>query len=140
MRMILFEQVKEAQFLAKEDSSLFPDPTEFVRAYNPKTREITSVPNAVYDNTFLGKVVTSVVDGREGISNFLKSDQPTAREILENILRKYALTTFDSTFLSIARKATNSLFDYAVQTDQKLNLQLSKYLVENNGVAGRVNK
>ena len=134
------EQVKEAQFLAKEDSSLFPDPTEFVRAYNPKTREITSVPNAVYDNTFLGKVVTSVVDGREGISNFLKSDQPTAREILENILRKYALTTFDSTFLSIARKATNSLFDYAVQTDQKLNLQLSKYLVENNGVAGKVNK
>ena len=134
------EQVKEAQFLAKEDSSLFPDPTEFVRAYNPKTREITSVPNAVYDNTFLGKVVTSVVDGREGIANFLKSDQPTAREILQNILRKYALTTFDSTFLSIARKATNSLFDYAVQTDQKLNLQLSKYLVENNGVAGKVNK
>ena len=94
------------------------------------------------NNTFVGETLKSIIKSREGISNFLKSDQLRSRSVLENTLMPWVLRTFDKEFVKISRRAVNSLFDYVIQTNGQLNTLLSQYLLENNGknVAARVEK
>ena len=111
-------------------------------AYDLSTNSITSIPEAVMNNTFVGETLKSIIKSREGISNFLKSDQLRSRSVLENTLMPWVLRTFDKEFIKISRRAVNSLFDYVIQTNGQLNTLLSQYLLENDGknVAARVEK
>ena len=80
------------------------------------------------------------MDSRNAISNFLISDRGETRKILEEILTPYAQDRYlsDKDFVKIYRKAVNDLFDFAVQTDQKLNMKLKESLLSEDGTASEV--
>ena len=74
----------------------------------------------------------SLTQARNGIANFLTSDQDRSRTILQKVLRPY-INRSDRDFIKISRAATNSFFDYAVQTDQNLNMFLKSLLIDKDG-------
>jgi hypothetical protein len=99
--------------------------------------ESVSAAMALIDNTFLKETVSSLLEAREGMALMLTSDQSTTRDILHNVLLPYTNLP-DSEFIKVSRRAVNSLYDYAVQTDQQLNMMLKTMLVDNDGTAGEV--
>jgi hypothetical protein len=99
--------------------------------------ESVSAAMALIDNTFLKETVSSLLEAREAMSLMLTSDQSTTRDILQNVLLPYTNLP-DSEFIKVSRRAVNSLYDYAVQTDQQLNMMLKTMLVDNDGTAGEV--
>ena len=99
--------------------------------------KVVPAAEALVRNTFLDETIKSLVDARNGLSELLTSDQSTSRLILQDVLRPY-INTSDRQFVKTARKAVNSFFDYAVQTDQQLNSLLKSYLIDKNGVASEV--
>tara|TARA_B100001778_G_scaffold197786_1_gene163171 strand:+ start:3121 stop:15627 length:12507 start_codon:yes stop_codon:yes gene_type:complete len=94
---------------------------------------------ALIDNTFLKETVSALLQAREGMSLMLTSDQTASRNVLQSVLQSYTNLP-DSQFIGISRRAVNSLFDYAVQTDQNLNLMLKSMLIDDNGTAAEVDR
>jgi hypothetical protein len=122
------------------DTSTFNDPflvfKKNIQYAQAKNTIISSVDDLL-NNSFISNQAIKINDSRDALSNFLTSDKGNVRSVLENVLTPYVGLP-NRTFVKVARKAVNDLFDWAVQTDQGLNLQLQELLLSDKGVASDV--
>jgi len=105
-----------------------------------KSGEVIPAVIGLLDSSFIGNLRNKIVNSRDAISNFLISDRGETRNVLEELLTPYAKDRYfsDKDFVKLYRKAVNDLFDFAVQTDQKLNMDLQKSLLDKDGTASEV--
>jgi hypothetical protein len=122
------------------DTSTFNDPylvfkknVQFAQAQNT----IISDAGNLLESSFIGNQADKINDSRNALANFLLSDRGNVRTVLEQVLRPYVGLP-NRTFIKVARKAVNDLFDWAVQTNQGLNLQIQETLLSDKGVASEV--
>ena len=122
------------------DTSTFNDPylvfkknVQFVKSQGT----IISDSGNLLDNSFIGNQADKINDSRNALANFLLSDRGNVRTVLEQVLKPYVELP-NRTFIKVARKAVNDLFDWAVQTNQGLNLQIQETLLSDKGVASEV--
>ena len=122
------------------DTSTFNDPylvfkknVQFAQAQNT----IISSAGNLLESSFIGNQADKINDSRNALANFLLSDRGNVRTVLEQVLRPY-ISLPNRTFIKVARKAVNDLFDWAVQTNQGLNLQIQETLLSDKGVASEV--
>jgi hypothetical protein len=106
-------------------------------SYDPQTNTLISAVDGLLNNSFIGNLAEKINDSKDALSNFLISDKGNVQSVLNNVLAPY-VSLPNKTFVKVARKAVNDLFDWAVQTDQGLNLQLQETLLSNKGVASEV--
>ena len=84
----------------------------------------------------LGILKSNKGNTRDGLANFLLSDKGNIRRVLESVLLPYTNLP-NKDFVRVARKAVNSLFDWAVQTGG-LNVQIEKRLLSDNSTAQQI--
>lgn len=125
---------------ANWDTANFNDPylvfkknEQYIKA---KSTIISSVDKLV-DNSFIGKLSSTIYNVRDAFSTILTSDQPNIREVIENVLRPY-VDLNDRDFVKLAQKAVNDLFDWAVQNDRKLNTQIQNILLSDENTANEM--
>ena len=99
--------------------------------------KVIPAAEALIETTFLKETILSLQQARNGIAELLTSDQDTSRTVLQKVLLPY-VNRPDRQFIKISRAATNSFFDYAVQTDQDLNMFLKALLIDKNGTASKI--
>jgi hypothetical protein len=111
-------------------------------------KTIFSDVDSFLDASFIGKLKEGIDEFRDGISEILLSDRKnnpngeSIRSVLETVLMPY-VNKSDKEFISISKKAVLTLFDWAVQTDRKINTELSRVLLYKEGqesVASKVMK
>lgn len=89
------------------------------------------------DASFIGELQKAINSFRDGISEILLSDKKvnpngeSIRSVLETVLTPYTGMS-DKDFISFSKKAVMTLFDWAVQTDRKMNNQITKVLLSND--------
>jgi hypothetical protein len=88
---------------------------------------ITSV-NKLLENSFIGKLNTTINDVREALAQVLYSDKTNVRAVIEKTLEPYVGLP-DRDFVKVAQKAVADLFDWAVQIDRRINTNLANILV-----------
>jgi ribA/ribD-fused uncharacterized protein len=96
---------------------------------------IISSVEELMENAFIGELAEIMKDTRNAFAQLLLSDKPRVRAIIHGIIAPYATSMSDREFVKLARKAVNDLFDYAVQIDQNLNLEIQEILLNDGGVA-----
>lgn len=124
------------------DTANFNDPYLVFKKMEQLKRAQNSIIGGVDDilkNSFVGYLGATINDVRNSLATILKSDQPKVRGIIEQTLLPY-INTSDRDFVKIARKAVSDLFDYALQTNEGLNVLLRESLVENGGTAREIQK
>jgi len=87
--------------------------------------------------SFVGNLGQNIKEMREALATLLKSDQPQVREIIQKLLEPY-VDMQDDDFVQLANKAVANLFDYAVQTNQSLNREITDILIKNGGVGKQI--
>jgi len=122
------------------DTSTFNDPylvfkkqMQQIKAQNT----IISSVDTLLANSFIGKLAEMVNSVRDAFAQIIKSDSPKVRNVIQKVLLPYVETS-DRDFVKIAQKAVADLFDWAVQTDQKLNEMVKDILVNDGGVGKEV--
>ena len=122
------------------DTSTFNDPylvfKKNVQLFRSQGTIISDSGNLL-DESFIGNQADRINDSRNALANFLVSDRGNVRTVLEQVLKPYVELP-NRTFIKVARKAVNDLFDWAVQTNQGLNLQIQETLLSDKGVASEV--
>jgi hypothetical protein len=122
------------------DTSRFNDPylvfKKNVQFFRSQGTIISDSANLL-DESFIGNQADRINDSRNALANFLVSDRGNVRTVLEQVLKPYVELP-NRTFIKVARKAVNDLFDWAVQTNQGLNLQIQETLLSDKGVASEV--
>jgi hypothetical protein len=106
-------------------------------SYDSETNTLISAVDGLLKNSFIGNLAEKINDSKDALSNFLISDKGNVQAVLNKVLDPY-VSLPNRSFVKVARKAVNDLFDWAVQTDQGLNLQLQETLLSNDGVASEV--
>tara|TARA_R110000868_G_scaffold14426_1_gene67111 strand:- start:11101 stop:24315 length:13215 start_codon:yes stop_codon:yes gene_type:complete len=107
---------KKAKQIEKARKTIFSDVDEFL------------------GSSFIGKLKDALDSSRNGLAEVLLSDKrdnpngASIRSVLEATLEPYAGMS-DKDFISIAKKAVLTLFDWSVQTNTKINSQISKVLI-----------
>ena len=101
--------------------------------------QVIPAAEALIETTFLKETISALVEARNGMATLLTSDQDVTRTVLQKVLQPY-INRPDREFIKISRAAVNSLYDYAVQTDQNLNIFLKSLLIDKNGIASQVDK
>jgi hypothetical protein len=133
------------------DTSTFNDPflvfKKIMQIERARKTIFSDVDNFL-DSSFIGKLKDSINVFRDGIAEILLSDRKdnpngeSIRSVLESVLMPY-VNKNDGEFISASKKAVLTLFDWAVQTDRKINTELSRVLLYKEGedsVASRVMK
>ncbi|MBC7088636.1 MAG: hypothetical protein H5T96_09275 [Tissierellales bacterium] len=124
------------------DTANFNDPYLVFKKMEQLKRAQNSIiggVDGILKNSFVGYLGATINDVRDSLATILKSDQPKVRGIIEQTLLPY-INTSDRDFVKIARKAVSDLFDYALQTNEGLNIYLNDALVEDGGTAREVQK
>jgi hypothetical protein len=122
------------------DTSTFNDPYLVFKKnvqYWRSQGTIISDSSNLLDESFIGNQADRINDSRNALANFLVSDRGNVRTVLEQVLKPYVELP-NRTFIKVARKAVNDLFDWAVQTNQGLNLQIQETLLSDKSVASEV--
>lgn len=88
---------------------------------------ISSVDD-ILDSSFVGNLKNIIMDYRDAFSRILISDRPVIRSMMEQVLLPYVGLS-DRDFVKLSQLAVNNLFDWAVQTNTKVNKQVSKTLL-----------
>jgi len=122
------------------DTSNFNDPLlifkknlQQVKAQN----SLISSSDDILENSYIGNLAEKLNDVRDGLSEFLLSDRGNVRNVLQQVLMPY-VDLPNRAFVKVARKAVTNLFDFAVQTDQKLNNEIKDLLLDSKGVGSEV--
>lgn len=89
---------------------------------------IISSVDKILENSFVGPLKNIIYDFRDAFATVLISDRPTVRNVMEAVLTPYVGMN-DRDFVKISQKAVNDLFDWAVQTDLKINNSVSRILL-----------
>ncbi len=133
------------------DTATFNDPFLIFK----KTMQIARARKTIFSNvddfldaSFIGKLKEGIDEFRDGIAEILLSDRKnnpngeSIRSVLETVLMPH-INKNDAEFISTSKKAVLTLFDWAVQTDRKINTELSRVLLYKEGedsVASKVMK
>jgi predicted NAD-dependent protein-ADP-ribosyltransferase YbiA (DUF1768 family) len=88
---------------------------------------VTSVDNLL-ENSFIGKLNEIINETRNALATVLTSDKQNVRTVIEKTLTPYTNLP-DREFVKLAQRAVNDLFDWAVQTDRRINTNLANILV-----------
>jgi hypothetical protein len=122
------------------DTATFNDPylvfkkqMQQIKAQNT----IISSVDTLLANSFIGKLASNVNSVRDAFAEIIKSDNPKVRNVIQQVLKPYVETS-DREFVKLAQKAVSDLFDWAVQTDQKLNDMIKDILINDGGVGREV--
>ena len=113
------------------DTATFNDPYLVFKKIMQLIKARKSIISSVDDllnNSFIGKMSSYIYDIRDAFAEILKSDNPTVRNIIQEVLVDY-VDMPDRDFVRIAQKAVNDLFDWAVQVDIKLNAHVRSILL-----------
>ncbi len=123
------------------DTANFNDPILIFKKREQLNRArktiISSVDKLIKDDSYIGVMYKKLIDSRDALAEVLKSEHPEIRGTVERVLAEYTDLN-DREFVKLGRKAINDLFDWAVQTDDKLNLQITDILLKKDGVAKQV--
>ncbi len=131
-RMILQEFVKYAkmaehlfkvQQATSFDTSSFNDPILiFKKLEQLKAARNTVISSAddLLENSFVGVLREILEQLRTAYSEVLISEKPRVRAVIEDILKDY-ITLNDRDFVKMAQKTINTMFDWAMQIDTRLN-------------------
>lgn len=103
-------------------------------------QEVVSAVDAILNSSFIGSVKDSLNQSRNALGEIITSDkqESNVRRILTKILTPYAENLRPNEFLKVARKATQDLFDYAVNISKDYSQLLQPYLLDKDGVALQV--
>ena len=112
------------------DTANFNDPflvfKKFIQLEKARNTIISSVDN-VLQNSFVGKLATTLYKMRDAMSTILISDRVAdnnldvgTRDVLEYVLKPFVEVN-DRLFLKISRKAVSDLFDWQVQKETGAN-------------------
>jgi len=122
------------------DTSTFNDPylvfkkeQQLIKAQ----KSIISSVDKILESSFIGPLYTTILDIRKSFAEILKSDQPAVRDVVQTVLMDY-IDLPDREFVQVARKVVNDLFDWAVQIDRKLNLQVQNILLSKDNAATEI--
>jgi hypothetical protein len=98
---------------------------------------IISSVDTLLSNSFVGKLAQNINQVRDAFAQILKSDSPKVRAVIQSVLAPY-VNMSDREFVKVAQKAVADLFDWAVQTDQNLNREITDILINDGGVGREV--
>lgn len=88
---------------------------------------LSSVDNLL-ESSFVGPLKNLIYDVRDAFAEILVSDRSRVRTVMERVLLPYVdLPSRD--FTKLAQKAVNDMFDWAMQTDTKVNKNVAKILL-----------
>jgi predicted NAD-dependent protein-ADP-ribosyltransferase YbiA (DUF1768 family) len=93
---------------------------------------ISSVDD-ILDNSFIGDLANKIYDFRDAFATVLTSDKKSVRNVIEAVLTPF-IELNDRDFVKVAQKAVNDMFDWAVQTDRKFNMQIEEILLGTDNV------
>ena len=93
---------------------------------------ISSVDD-VLDNSFVGALKDKIYNFRDAFATVLTSDKKAVRNVIEAVLTPF-IELSDRDFVKVAQKAVNDMFDWAVQTDRKFNMQIEEILLGKDNV------
>lgn len=122
------------------DTANFNDPLlvwKKLAQYKRAQNTIIVGADEMMTNSFLGKMMRTLINSRKAISSLLASDRKNVADVLQRVLYPY-INMPDRDFLTTARKVVADLFDYAVQIDQGRNGDIAKILIKDKGVAKRI--
>ena len=113
------------------DTASFNDPflvfKKLRQLYKARNTIFSSVDDML-DNAFIGKLKDSIVELRDALATILKSDQGNVREVIQKVLTPYVGMN-DRDFVKTSQRAVATLFDWAVQTQNGLNAQITDILL-----------
>lgn len=122
------------------DTANFNDPLlvwKKLAQYKRAQNTIIVGADEMMTNSFLGKMMRTLINARKAISSLLASDRKNVADVLQRVLYPY-INMPDRDFLTTARKVVADLFDYAVQIDQGRNGDIAKILINDKGVAKKI--
>lgn len=130
----LFDVTQGSNF----DTATFNDPFLIFKKQQQliKARKtIISSVDDILENSFVGKIKDTLNDVRDAFSEVLISDKASTnpgkvsvRQVLETTLLPF-ISESERSFVKISQKAVADLFDWAVQTDIKLNTRVASVLL-----------
>jgi hypothetical protein len=123
------------------DPSLIYMMNEKVKQNGPdqgNTNALNSGTENILTNSYIGNLYQKLLEITNIYGNVLVSGKQSNKEALENnILSRYLGLSKDK-FVDIARKALNSVFDYATQVNSELNKSLGTLLVGKDSIGKQV--
>ena len=93
-----------------------------------KEGETIPAVDSILESSFVGPLADVIYGVRDAFAEILISDRARIRTVMEDVLRPYT-TLNDRDFIKISQKAVNDLFDWAVQTDIKINNSVKRILL-----------
>jgi hypothetical protein len=113
------------------DTSTFNNPYLVFKKQEQLKKAQQSIVTSVDDlleNSFIGKLNEIINETRNALATVLTSDKQNVRTVIEKTLTPYTNLP-DREFVKLAQRAVNDLFDWAVQTDRRINTNLANILV-----------
>jgi hypothetical protein len=102
------------------------------------TNALNSGTENILTNSYIGNLYQKLLEITNIYGNVLVSGKQSNKEALENnILSRYLGLSKDK-FVDVARKALNSVFDYATQVNSELNKSLGTLLVGKDSIGKQV--
>jgi hypothetical protein len=91
-------------------------------------KSIISSVDKLLNSSFKGVLKSAIFDVRDAFSQILISDKANVRAVMEEVLTPYVKLS-DREFVKVSQKAVNDLFDWAVQTDRNINVNVGNILL-----------
>jgi len=123
----LFDVVQGSNF----DTAVINDPYIVFkkRLQLEKARKsIISSVDKLLSSSFKGVLKDTIFNVRDAFSEILISDKVNVRSVMEEVLTPYVKLS-DREFVKVSQKAVNDLFDWAVQTDRNININVANILL-----------
>ena len=132
----LSEQLFQVTQGSNFDTATINDPylvfKKMMQLKKARNTMISSVDD-VLDNSFVGVLKDKIYDFRDAFATVLTSDKKAVRNVIEAVLTPF-IDLNDRDFVKVAQKAVNDMFDWAVQTDRKFNMQIEEILLGKDNV------
>ena len=93
-------------------------------------KSIISSVDKLLNSSFKGVLKNAIFDTRDAFAQILISDKANVRSVMEAVLTPYVKLS-DREFVKVSQKAVNDLFDWAVQTDRSINVNVANILLGN---------
>jgi hypothetical protein len=90
--------------------------------------KVVSGVDALLKNSFIGYLGNKMGAVRDVLATVLKADQKGVREVIQSVLRPY-VSLNEREFLKVAQKVVADLFDWSVQVDKNLNVEIQRLLL-----------
>ncbi len=122
------------------DTASFNDPFLVFKKseqLNKARKTIFSSADNLLEQSFLGKLGTTINDVRNALAEILRVDKGNTRQILQDVLTPYVEMN-DRDFIRTSQRAVATLFDWAVQTNKPLNDKIKEALLVKDNYAQQI--